>query len=169
MAIFEKGKLKVLSEKGDADIDVEAGRVVLVADESLHGADHPHLVACGGQDAPAELAGGGFAVGAGDADGLKLASGIAVESGGQKSQGLAGVGDENVRNRDARLSLTDDGHRSPSNRIGNKIVAVGIEALDSHEEIVRPDLTRVLSQPVDFHIHALRQAQDSAPVDLLVR
>ena len=53
----------------------------------------------------------------------------------------------------AIVPLTDDGHRSPSDRIGDKIVAVGIEALDGHEEIARPDLPRVLSQPLDVHLH----------------
>ena len=39
-------------------------------------------------------------------------------------------------------------------RIGDEIVAVGIEALDGHEEIAGRDLTRVVGQPLDFHVHA---------------
>ena len=38
-------------------------------------------------------------------------------------------------------------------RIGDEIVAVGIEALDGHEEIAGLHLTRVLSQPIDVRVY----------------
>ena len=46
-----------------------------------------------------------------------------------------------------------DGHRSPSDRIGDEIVAVGIKALDGYEQVARPDLARVVGQPLDFRIY----------------
>jgi hypothetical protein len=79
---------------------------------------------------------------------------VAVKGSSEMSQSLAGVGDENVGNRDARFPLTDDGHRSLPNRIRDEIVAVGIEAPDGHEKVAGPDLARVVSQAGDVHVYA---------------
>ena len=65
--------------------------------------------------------------------------------------------------------ITDDGYCSLPDRMGDKIVAVSIEALDGYEQVARPDLARVVSQSIDVHVYALRQAQDSVAVNFLVR
>jgi hypothetical protein len=73
----------------------------------VHRAHHPHLVPGGPQDGLQEKAGGGFAVGAGDAHQDHFMAGVAIEGGAQVGQGQPGLGnpDRGHPGREAQNSL----------------------------------------------------------------
>ena len=126
----------------------------LVADHVLHGADEADLGAAGLlQDLLQQQGGGGLAVGAGDAHHGHCLSGMTVEVGADEGQSQTVVLHQNVGHIALRLDGGDDDGCALLHCHGDEAVAIGCKAGDGNEHAALGDLTGIVSNVFNVHVH----------------
>ena len=116
--------------------------VVAVVDR----ADHPGPVAGVQEQGFEQPAGGGLAVGAGDADQAQIPGRVAMPGRGRPGQGGVGIGYHQHRDRQGvDVGALLDRHReaAAADRLGDEGSAVGLLAADRDEEAAGHDPARV--------------------------
>ena len=97
--------------------------------------------------------GGGFSVGAGDADDLELAGGMAVEVGSHAAEGAAAAFHPDVGNGQiGETFFRHDGDGTPLESVGNKGVAILLQTFPGAEDGTGRDATRVIGKRGDFRL-----------------
>ena len=133
---------------------VEAGIELLVANQRVDGADHAGANARLGQQVMDQHRGGGFAVGAGDADHAQLSRGKTLETRRQVRQGEVQVSlQANIRDgKPIGLgAVAQDDARAVGNCRRNIFEAVAALTFDGDESIALADVTRVAGDAGDHH------------------